>query len=533
MKRHLHFLGLKYTITLIAILCTHISRSQTDFMDYLPQHLSHLDTYTWDKVQRGVLVRYRHDPPFPSEAVDIIAKKCMFINLQSNLTQSSREDFTIPYPKRIYRFTYKNLVRHYTGLDTVFSDVPEWFMYNAGGSPNVYLNTVHPYYNLLNTNTEYFGKKIQEWWISDMQSRIDDQVPGHVMFVDALTDAIRIGQGAAHGGYDYWGNKIGEDPYYDNSYTEDYLKPLLASIRDEFADKMIITGNFLKPWFLPDGNYSYVKDYAHCNYIENFERYGDSYTEHLNTGIELYKTISEDGKMTFFNMSIEKPTPAPTLTIEEMRTKALDAMPEFYSSLPNQTEKDDLAELYAYFEFRLAIFLLGANEYSYMAYQSTPIADDAGKDLFRTIPPFPEFEYPLGEPLGAAIRNGDIWTREFKHASVWLDAAKGLAKVDWEFKSLGVASLNLEDHQLKVIPNVINQDTYEVIIQGVPFDQKDIKLFNLNGQLISQNFSYVDTYTGDDGKRYNKWKLFGYQNGLSKGIYIIKSGHLNTYLIVN
>lgn len=203
MKTFLHFLRLKNVIAIIVVLCTHISRSQTDFMDYLPQHLSHLDTYTWDKVQRGVLVRYLNDPPFPSEAVDIIAQNCMFINLQSKLTQSSREDFTIAYPKRIYRFTYKNLVRHYTGLDDVVSDVPEWFMYEAGGSPDIYLNTVHPYYNLLNTNTEYSGEKIDEWWINDMYSRIDDQVPGNVMFVDALTDAIRIGQGGAHGGYDY------------------------------------------------------------------------------------------------------------------------------------------------------------------------------------------------------------------------------------------------------------------------------------------------------------------------------------------
>ncbi len=410
-----------------------ISSEPVSFMDYLPQHLSHLDTYTWGNVQRGVLIRYRNNPPFPSEAVKIIAENCMFIHFEDELTQSSREAFTIPYPNRIYRFAYKNLTRHYAGTDSLFTEAPEWFMHEAGGSPNIYIDT-YPYYNLRDTSTEYSGKNLHEWWVADMRTQIDSAVPGNTLFVDALGGTMRIGQGTLGGSvarYDYLGNDIGEDPYYNNSYTEKYLRPLLARIRDAFADEMIITGNFIKPWFLPDGNYSYVNDYIHSSYIENFERFGEDYTEHLNTGIALYIASSEDGKMTYFNFHPEKPTPAPTLTIEQMRTKASYAMPEFYSSLPDQTEKDDLAEMYAYFDFKLAVFLLGANEYSYFGYQSTVIGDDAGDRLFRAIPPFPEFKYPLGAPLGAAVQDGDTWTRNFEHATVVLDAAKGIATVNW------------------------------------------------------------------------------------------------------
>jgi len=532
----------KLKITLIIFLYAFIAKSQIvnksnadTFMNYLPEHTSHLDTYTWDKVQRGVIVRYRNNPSFSSEAIRIIAENCIFIQLHEGVTQSTREDFTIAYPNRIYRFAYKNLVIHYEGLDDVFKEVPEWFMHLEGGSPNIWVDGArHPKYNLRNTTTLYHGKNLHEWWIDQMREQISATPPGNTIFIDALAGAMRIGQGTADGGlakYDYWGNDISENPYHNSSYTEDYLRPFLASIRDEFADEMILTGNFLKPWFLPDGNYSYVRDYAHCSYIENFERNGSAYTKHLNTGIDNYRRSSQDGKMTYFNLQMDKPTPATELTIEQMRTKASYSMPEFYSSLEDQTEKDALAEMYAYFEFKLALFLLGANEYSYFGYSSTVIGDDAGDSLFRTIPPFPEFKYPLGKPLGSAVRDGDIWTRDFEHVSVRLDAKNGTATINWGTASISKTLLKSNNSKLKIIPNVIQDDTREVIIEGIPIDQKDIELLNLNGQVICHQFSYVNTYTSKERKRYNRWRLSNLCD-LNKGVYILRAGRLRGQLIV-
>jgi len=414
-----------------------------DFMDYLPQHLAHLDPYNWDKVQRGCAIRYKDDPAFPADAIPLIAESCTYIHFQ-DLPQSTREQFTIPYPKRIYRFAYKNLTKHYQRQDSIFLNVPEWFMHDAGGSPNIRVD--YPTYNLRNTATLYSGENLHEWWVSNMRSRINSNVPGNTIFIDALGGTLRIGQNE---GYDYWGNEIGEGTYFDNTYTDDFLKPLLANVRDEFADEMILTGNFIKPWFEPDGNYEYVRDYIHCSYIENFERTGDGYTDTLNTGINLNKRVSEDGKMTYFHMQTGKPSPAPTLTIEQMRVKASDAMPDFYSSL-NQEDQDDLAEMYAYFEFKLAIFLMGANEYSYLSYQTTVIGDDAGDRLFRVVPPFPEFQYSLGEPLSSAVQNGNLWTRDFKYASVWLDSGTGEAEITWYDSPRGGATIEIQ--ALSTIP---------------------------------------------------------------------------------
>ena len=44
---------------------------------------------------------------------------------------------------------------------------------------------------------------------------------------------------------------------------------------------------------------------------------------------------------------------------------------------------------------------------------------------------YPEFDKPLGPPLGDAIRNGWTYQREFEHASVFVDLENKTAKIDW------------------------------------------------------------------------------------------------------
>ena len=45
---------------------------------------------------------------------------------------------------------------------------------------------------------------------------------------------------------------------------------------------------------------------------------------------------------------------------------------------------------------------------------------------------YKEFSQPLGNPKGAAVRNGTIWTRQFEHASVYVDLAdRTKSRIDW------------------------------------------------------------------------------------------------------
>ncbi len=80
-------------------------------------------------------------------------------------------------------------------------------------------------------------------------------------------------------------------------------------------------------------------------------------------------------------------------------------------------------------EFALSCYLIGAQPYSYFMYSwgwklaTGPLVD------------YPELQKPLGAPKGAYKRTSpDAWefTREFEHASVWVDTDERKAKITWK-----------------------------------------------------------------------------------------------------
>jgi hypothetical protein len=79
-------------------------------------------------------------------------------------------------------------------------------------------------------------------------------------------------------------------------------------------------------------------------------------------------------------------------------------------------------------EFALACYLIGAQPYSYLLYSwGWKLSSGAMVD-------YPEFEKPLGPPKGAYQRTspgGWEFTREFEHASVWVNTETREAKITW------------------------------------------------------------------------------------------------------
>lgn len=65
--------------------------------------------------------------------------------------------------------------------------------------------------------------------------------------------------------------------------------------------------------------------------------------------------------------------------------------------------------------FPLAAFLAGAQEKCYMVYSW------GYRMKHGCLYWYPEFDRPLGKPLGDAKINGWELTREFKHLTVWLN----------------------------------------------------------------------------------------------------------------
>jgi hypothetical protein len=80
-------------------------------------------------------------------------------------------------------------------------------------------------------------------------------------------------------------------------------------------------------------------------------------------------------------------------------------------------------------EYYLACYLIGAQPYAYFQYGwGWNLADGSLYD-------YPFLQKPLGAPKGAYTRlspNEWQFTREFEHASVWVDTEKGKAKINWK-----------------------------------------------------------------------------------------------------
>lgn len=76
--------------------------------------------------------------------------------------------------------------------------------------------------------------------------------------------------------------------------------------------------------------------------------------------------------------------------------------------------------------FPLASLLIAAGLRSYFQYTWGWNADCGTFDWH------PEFDKPLGAPKGDATRDGFQYTREFEHASVFVDLKTKTAKIDWK-----------------------------------------------------------------------------------------------------
>jgi len=85
--------------------------------------------------------------------------------------------------------------------------------------------------------------------------------------------------------------------------------------------------------------------------------------------------------------------------------------------------------LYGDFEYNLAKFLIAAGENTYFAYGwSYGVLDAAKGGNFIW---YPEYDKRLGPPKGDYVKNGNIFTREFEYASVYLDLNKDEGKITW------------------------------------------------------------------------------------------------------
>jgi len=81
-------------------------------------------------------------------------------------------------------------------------------------------------------------------------------------------------------------------------------------------------------------------------------------------------------------------------------------------------------------EYCLALFLICAEKYSYVyPHDGYDVNNNRSSVWLKR---FPEYDLPLGPPKGPATQDGYTYTREFEHASVFLDIEKKQGRVTWK-----------------------------------------------------------------------------------------------------
>ncbi len=153
--------------------------------------------------------------------------------------------------------------------------------------------------------------------------------------------------------------------------------------------------------------------YPVCDAIM-FENYADVRSTKENLLVEWADMLrnAREGKVSAFRLGVEGAGRGylRTITREEKAER-----------MPKLSQKK--------LEFALACYLIGAQPYSYFMYSwGWTLSDGSLVD-------YPELRNPLGPPKGAYQRNtpdGWAFTREFEHASVWVDTESRQAKITWQ-----------------------------------------------------------------------------------------------------
>lgn len=254
----------------------------------------------------------------------------------------------------------------------------------------------------------------REWLVVDPKTQAPATRDGHTYFFDVLNADFRK----------WWSDTAGKavrgsecDGFFlDQLHGAVWLRPgKRGEIRARMRQMMRMAKTAIGNGRLLLANNG-ARDYLDIADAFMFEHYDDKMVskEAILEDWVLMKKISEAGKISVYRMQ-------PDLRGTEFENASRRDKIEYRQREIGEKSKQLI-------EFPLACFLVGAQPYSYFCYNwgwgldTGPLVDYA------------EFKKPLGRPKGGRIRkHPDKWifTREFEHASVWLDLENQEARIDW------------------------------------------------------------------------------------------------------
>ncbi|MCX7013932.1 MAG: putative glycoside hydrolase [Candidatus Sumerlaeota bacterium] len=270
------------------------------------------------------------------------------------------------------------------------SEHPDWVFRDGKGEP-IYKTGTLIQYNLLNPD-------LRAWWASVAGDAVEKYHCDGI-FMDAVDQSKRP----------VWMKK-GWGEGKEQELTDAAIDMMNRARAAMGAGGLIIYNGFAanKADLSVKGR-DYI-DYADGALFEHFDQFASDAKECILSDWETMKWAADKGKIT-----IIKAWPDQGFNWQDK-----DLMKKPYAEL-EQMAREKIT-------YPLACFLIGARDYSYFCY-SWGYQYEHGSLIH-----YPEYYKPLGKPRSDFTRlSPDGWefTREFEHASVWVDLANRKARIDW------------------------------------------------------------------------------------------------------
>ncbi|MCM2370237.1 putative glycoside hydrolase [Aporhodopirellula aestuarii] len=294
---------------------------------------------------------------------------------------------------------YRNVIVHYGtySFDEQLADIPNWYLVDKRGNDQLIRGNSRAY----DTSTP----ELRNWWVATAAEVCKSPyVDG--LFLDGnikvLTSFL-----------------VRQLPANKKQQTIDGYHEMMTETRKALGPEKLMLANIIRGRFT-DGGLEFM-DYFDGSYLECFTTPAGtrlSKADYLVKGIDATQKAARQGKIIAMTLGLGESSVSDD--VDELHTRIDDI---------SEIRQDEL-------NFKLALFLVCAEKYSYLFLNDGYCVDTRGKNEVCQsglwLKSLPEYKKPLGAPKGPANQQGYLYTREFEHASVWLDLDNSVGKIRWD-----------------------------------------------------------------------------------------------------
>ncbi|NRD20713.1 hypothetical protein HNV08_11690 [Winogradskyella eckloniae] len=380
--------ALHKSLLLIALFTVYTAVSQND---------KHYPKFNWDKVPVAFHFGKKGDLLTKSEAE--------FIAERSNFTVLEKAH---GFPK--YKHSEEAIAADAEVLKNLNPDMKVVFYWNAFLDYNMY--KAHEDYQ---TNSDWWLKtktgdldvknnrikrydlsnsEVREWWSDVAEINLKDKNIDGVFF-DGLVQVTNPGNKKL------WGTEKFEA-------IQQGLKDLIKETRAKIGNDKLIVYNGIRSTPKRNSENDFP-EFTDAIMIEHFGYFNSKTKESMLKDIQEMEKAGKSGKIVVF-----KTWPENAWLNKAFMTKS-------------EKEKEEISK--KHLTFALASFLAGAQKHSYISY-NWGYRLGMGSLLW-----YPEFDKPLGKPLDEMQVDGWILTRNYEHASIWVDLENKKATIDWKIQN--------------------------------------------------------------------------------------------------